>query len=86
MLCQGPGVVKAGFVSPDMAIKGERLAMSQPTVRIMCPNLSCRKLLAVPESARSKTVRCKACHTAIRVPEAPSPQAQNTNDEQKKSA
>lgn len=59
--------------------------MSQPTVRIMCPNLSCRKLLAVPESARSKTVRCKACHTAIRVPEAPAPQPQKS-DEQKKSA
>jgi len=59
--------------------------MSQPTVRIMCPNLSCRKLLAVPESARSKTVRCKACHTAIRVPEAQVPQPQKS-DEQKKSA
>ncbi|GAB5495542.1 MAG: hypothetical protein Phyf2KO_06220 [Phycisphaerales bacterium] len=47
--------------------------MSQ-TIRIMCPNLSCRKLLAVPESARSKTVRCKACQTAIRVPEAQSQQ------------
>lgn len=47
--------------------------MSQ-TVRIICPNLSCKKVLAVPESARGKTVRCKACHTAIRVPEAQSPQ------------
>lgn len=59
----------------------------QQTVRIMCPNLSCRKLLAVPESARSKTVRCKACHTAIRVPDAPSPQqATPDSDAQKKSA
>ncbi len=49
--------------------------MSQ-TIRIMCPNLSCRKLLAVPESARSKTVRCKACHTAIRVPAGPSQPSQ----------
>jgi len=37
-------------------------------VRIMCPNLTCRKLLAVPESCRGKTVRCKACSTNIRVP------------------
>jgi len=60
--------------------------MSQ-TVRIMCPNLSCRKLLAVPESARSKTVRCKACHTAIRVPDAPSAQPQQANEPpQQKSA
>lgn len=63
--------------------------MSQQTVRIMCPNLSCRKLLAVPESARSKTVRCKACHTAIRVPDAPPPQQAQPAaepDAQKKSA
>lgn len=60
--------------------------MSQ-TVRIMCPNLSCRKLLAVPESARSKTVRCKACHTAIRVPEAqPAQPAQPPVEPQQKSA
>jgi hypothetical protein len=44
--------------------------MSHPeTIRIMCPNLSCRKILAVPTSARGKTVRCKGCQTNIRVPE-----------------
>jgi hypothetical protein len=37
----------------------------------MCPNLTCRKILAVPESARGKTVRCKGCSTCIRIPEAP---------------
>lgn len=41
-----------------------------PNVRIMCPNLTCRKVLAVPESCRGKTVRCKACSTNIRVPKA----------------
>jgi hypothetical protein len=40
---------------------------SQP-VRIMCPNLACRKVLAVPPTARGKTVRCKNCSTNIRVP------------------
>ncbi|MFI4914907.1 MAG: hypothetical protein ACIAS6_00190 [Phycisphaerales bacterium JB060] len=39
-------------------------------IRIMCPKLTCRKVLAVPTSARGKTVRCKACGTAIRVPQA----------------
>jgi hypothetical protein len=34
----------------------------------MCPNLTCRKVLAVPETCRGKTVRCKACSTNIRVP------------------
>jgi ribosomal protein S27E len=38
------------------------------TVRIMCPNLTCRRVLAVPTSARGKTVRCKNCGTTIRVP------------------
>ena len=38
------------------------------TVRIMCPNLACRKVLAVPQAARGKTVRCRNCATNIRVP------------------
>ncbi|MBS0191455.1 MAG: hypothetical protein U0573_10355 [Phycisphaerales bacterium] len=42
--------------------------MAVQTVRIMCPNLTCRKVLAVPENARGKTVRCKNCATNIRVP------------------
>ncbi len=43
--------------------------MPQPeTLRIMCPNLTCRKILAVPASARGKTVRCRGCGTNIRVP------------------
>ncbi len=43
--------------------------MATSTVRIMCPNLVCRKVLAVPESCRGKTVRCKTCGTNIRVPQ-----------------
>ena len=38
------------------------------TMRVMCPNLTCRKILAVPESARGKTVRCRGCGTNIKVP------------------
>lgn len=49
--------------------------MSDESVRIMCPNLTCRKVLAVPASARGKTVRCRNCSTAIRVP-APTAEAQ----------
>lgn len=41
---------------------------TEQTVRIMCPNLNCRRVLAVPESARGKTVRCRNCTTNIRVP------------------
>jgi hypothetical protein len=43
----------------------------EQTVRIMCPNLTCRKILAVPASARGRTVKCRACSTAIRVPGGP---------------
>lgn len=45
--------------------------MAEESVRIMCPNLLCRKVLAVPQSARGKTVRCRACSTAIRIPPKP---------------
>lgn len=44
--------------------------MPDQTVRIMCPNLTCRRVLAVPNSARGKTVRCRNCSTNIRVPSA----------------
>ncbi len=44
--------------------------MASETVRIMCPNLACRRVLAVPESARGKTVRCKNCGTAVTIPAA----------------
>jgi hypothetical protein len=43
--------------------------MSADQVRMMCPNLLCRKVLAVPEACRGKTVRCRNCGTNIRVPQ-----------------
>ncbi|MFG0307015.1 MAG: hypothetical protein ACF8Q5_12465 [Phycisphaerales bacterium JB040] len=42
--------------------------MSDSSIRLMCPNLTCRKVLAVPSTARGKTVRCRNCGTNIRVP------------------
>lgn len=38
-------------------------------MRMMCPNLSCQRILAVPELARGKVVRCRSCGTNVRVPE-----------------
>jgi hypothetical protein len=43
--------------------------MVESNVRIMCPNLTCRRVLIVPSSSRGKTVRCRNCSTTIRVPE-----------------
>ena len=43
--------------------------MSDPNViRIMCPNLGCQRVLAVPDHARGKLVRCRSCGTNIRIP------------------
>jgi RNase P subunit RPR2 len=54
--------------------------MAEEPIRIMCPNLTCRKVLGVPKTARGKTVRCRNCGTNIRIPNEsntfPSQQAQ----------
>ncbi len=42
--------------------------MSADSIRIMCPSLTCRRVLSVPTSARGKTVRCRNCGTNIKVP------------------
>jgi len=44
-------------------------------VQIICPNLSCRKLLSVPEEVRGKQVKCQHCSTTFRVPEHRKPPA-----------
>ena len=43
-------------------------AMQNASIRMICPNLRCRTLLAVPITARGKTVRCRQCGTRIGVP------------------
>lgn len=45
--------------------------MPTDQIRIMCPNLTCKRILAVPVSSRGKNVRCKNCSATIRVPEKP---------------
>jgi hypothetical protein len=37
-------------------------------IRIMCPNLACKRVLAVPAHARGKLVRCRSCGINIRIP------------------
>jgi ribosomal protein S27E len=41
----------------------------EKVIRIMCPNLGCRRILAVPGHARGKLVRCRSCGTTIRIPQ-----------------
>lgn len=37
---------------------------------MICPNLSCRRTVSAPASARGKTVRCAYCNAPFRVPAA----------------
>ncbi|MEM1209484.1 MAG: hypothetical protein AAGI54_09465 [Planctomycetota bacterium] len=38
------------------------------SVRMICPNLLCRAVLAAPANARGKKVRCRACGMRVQVP------------------
>ena len=38
-------------------------------VQLICPNLRCRKILAVPDEVRGKLVKCQHCQTMFRVPD-----------------
>jgi len=42
--------------------------VSENVIRIMCPNLACKRVLAVPGHARGKLVRCRSCGINIRIP------------------
>lgn len=44
-------------------------------VQLLCPNLKCRKILAVPDEIRGKLVKCQYCQTMLRVPMAKTPTA-----------
>jgi len=39
-----------------------------PKIRLLCPNLACRKVLSVPANLRGRTIRCSICGTTVRVP------------------
>jgi len=44
--------------------------MTHTILRLICPNLRCRRILAVPPTARGKVVRCGRCGTSVAVPTA----------------
>ena len=43
------------------------------TVTIMCPNLTCRSVLRVPDKVRGKIVRCGECGMTFTVPQRQEP-------------
>ncbi len=62
-------------IKPLTDIFSRRATMS---VRLICPNLNCRKLLSVPDEMRGMQVKCQHCQTTFRVPEAPQLKTQPT--------
>lgn len=42
--------------------------MSEKIIRVKCPNLACQRILSVPEAARGRMVRCKACGGSLTIP------------------
>jgi hypothetical protein len=63
---------------------------NEDVVRIMCPNLGCQRVLAVPGAARGKVVRCRGCGSNIRIPavraEGGAPPANGQQPPQKKAS
>ncbi len=49
--------------------------MTQNVLRMMCPNLNCRTILSVPDTARGKTVKCRNCGAKVSVPKRSEPAA-----------
>lgn len=43
-------------------------SLDTESIRIICPNLACQRLLAVPRMARGEVVRCRGCGSNIKVP------------------
>jgi len=39
------------------------------SITIICPKLTCRAILRVPDSVRGKRVRCSECGLAFLIPE-----------------
>ena len=44
------------------------MSANDNVIRIMCPNLTCKRILAVPTTARGKLVRCRGCGINLRIP------------------
>lgn len=49
----------------------DKVSKQTMPVTLICPRLTCRALLCVPEKVRGKRVRCTKCGTTLIVPELP---------------
>ena len=57
-----------GFKAIRTPPGGKHPVIDNSLIRIMCPNLSCQRILVVPEGARGKVVRCSMCGMNVRIP------------------
>ena len=61
-------------------VREPRSAVAEQVIRIMCPNVICRKIMSVPIGARGKIVQCPSCRKRIRIPKAGVAQMPAAND------
>lgn len=54
-------------------------------VTILCPKLTCRAVLRVPDEVRGQRIRCGECGTAFVVPEVEKPKPRPPDDNKDKS-
>ncbi len=63
---------------------GRSPVAAENLIRIMCPNLSCQRVLAVPEAARGRVVRCRVCGMNVKIPAtSPTPPAEQESEDAK---
>jgi hypothetical protein len=55
-----------------------RTDKNRMTVHVICPSMSCRKILILPEDVRGTSVTCRYCQMQFRVPDLRRP-AQSTS-------
>lgn len=67
------GRTRAGRLPAAAPCRGAPSEVSTKPITILCPRLTCRAVLRVPETARGKRVRCPECGVAFMVPAANSP-------------
>jgi hypothetical protein len=56
---------------PLAAATGSAATNPVKNIRIMCPNLDCRTIVAVPETLRGTIVKCSNCGLLFRIPSKP---------------
>ena len=60
-----------GTTVEAIAAYGPRREDAMERANVMCPNMSCRKVFAVPADLRGQIITCAHCKTQLRVPKPP---------------